>query len=155
MAGAGQVHLKLFNPAPSKRRTVLLFLFRDRTRTPLERLAETWEGDLQQIWAALAKPDGYEQYTLTDFFEARLAAARLAARHRCSPAHSVGRTLHPAQMAAGRDHQPPGADQPAMAQRTLNCLPVCTTLNCLPVCTATALQPLPALCPQPGQQAEG
>ena len=67
------MHLKLFNPAPNKRRTVLLFLFRDRTRTPLERLVATWEGDLQQIWDVLAKPDGYEQYSFTDFFEVYLA----------------------------------------------------------------------------------
>lgn len=30
-------------PAPNRRRTVLLFVFRDRTRTPQERLVETWE----------------------------------------------------------------------------------------------------------------
>lgn len=70
------MHLKLFNPAPHKRRTVLLFLFRDRTRTPLERLVQTWEGDLQQIWATLAKPQGYEQYSFTDFFEVLLAWPR-------------------------------------------------------------------------------
>ena len=87
MAVQGQVHLKLFNPAPNKRRTVLLFLFRDRTRTPLERLAETWEGDLQQIWAALAKPDGYEQFSFADFFEARPAGCHGVATWRPSLPH--------------------------------------------------------------------
>ena len=64
-----QVHLKLFNPAPGRRRTVLLFLFRDRTRTPLSLLQQTWQGDLQQIWSTIAKPEGLEQSSLEDFFE--------------------------------------------------------------------------------------
>ena len=64
-----QVHLKLFNPAPERRRTVLLFLFRDRTRTPLSLLQQTWQGDLQQIWSTIAKPEGLEQSSLDDFFE--------------------------------------------------------------------------------------
>ena len=64
-----QVNLKLFTPAPNRRRTVLLFVFRDRTRTPLARLTETWEEDLRQMWAAITKPPDYEQLSFTDFFE--------------------------------------------------------------------------------------
>ena len=67
-----QVNLKLFTPAPNKRRTVLLFVFRDRTRTPLPRLVETWEADLAQMWAGITKPPQYEASSLTDFFEARV-----------------------------------------------------------------------------------
>ena len=66
-----QVNLKLFTPAPNKRRTVLLFVFRDRTRTPLPRLVETWEADLAQMWAGITKPPQYEASSFTDFFEAR------------------------------------------------------------------------------------
>lgn len=33
-----QVNLKLFAPTPGARRTVLLFVFRDRTKTPLDKL---------------------------------------------------------------------------------------------------------------------
>lgn len=64
-----QVNLKLFTPAPNKRRTVLLFVFRDRTRTPLARLIETWEEDLRQMWASITKPPDYEGCDITDFFE--------------------------------------------------------------------------------------
>lgn len=68
-----QVNLKLFTPAPNKRRTVLLFVFRDRTRTPLQRIIETWEEDLRQMWVAITKPPNYEQYSFTDFFEVSAA----------------------------------------------------------------------------------
>ncbi len=66
---APQVNLKLFTPAPGKRRTVLLFVFRDRTRTPLARLIETWEEDLHRMWEGIPKPSQYENTTVTDFFE--------------------------------------------------------------------------------------
>ncbi|KAL4442065.1 hypothetical protein ABPG77_011326 [Micractinium sp. CCAP 211/92] len=69
-----QVNLKLFQPAPNRRRTVLLFVFRDRTRTPLEKLIETWEADLQRMWDGIAKPPQYEQYGIKDFFELQYAA---------------------------------------------------------------------------------
>ena len=44
----------LLQPAPERRRTVLLFVFRDRTRTPLEKLIETWEADLARMWQVRA-----------------------------------------------------------------------------------------------------
>ncbi|KAL4858391.1 Protein ROOT HAIR DEFECTIVE 3 [Chlorella vulgaris] len=69
-----QVNLKLFQPAPSRRRTVLLFVFRDRTKTPLEKLVDTWEGDLQRMWDSITKPPQYEDAALTDFFELQYAA---------------------------------------------------------------------------------
>jgi hypothetical protein len=71
------VNLKLFTPAPNKRRTVLLFVFRDRTRTPLSRLIETWEEDLRQMWAAITKPPDYDQYSFADFFEVGSCAGRI------------------------------------------------------------------------------
>lgn len=67
-----QVNLKLFQPAPHRRRTLLLFVFRDRTRTPLPMLIETWEADLARMWAAIAKPLQYERSCLSDFFEVGL-----------------------------------------------------------------------------------
>ena len=69
-----QVNLKLFQPAPGKRRTILMFVFRDRTKTPLEKLKETWEIDLQRMWDNLAKPPAYEDSSLEDFFEIQYAA---------------------------------------------------------------------------------
>lgn len=64
-----QVNLKLFTPAPGSRRTVLLFVFRDRTKTPLARLVEAWDNDLARMWAGIAKPPEYEGTTVDDFFE--------------------------------------------------------------------------------------
>ncbi|KAL6774184.1 hypothetical protein ACKKBG_A24075 [Auxenochlorella protothecoides x Auxenochlorella symbiontica] len=69
-----QVNLKLFQPAAGQRRTVLLFVFRDRTRTPLDLLRSTWEVDLVRMWEGIAKPPAYEGLPLTDFFEVQYAA---------------------------------------------------------------------------------
>ena len=71
-----QVNLKLFAPDPNKQKTVLLFVFRDRTKTPLSRLVETWEADLNQMWDSLTKPPQYEGKSFTDFFEASLLLGR-------------------------------------------------------------------------------
>ena len=68
----GQVNLKLFAPDPNKQRTVLLFVFRDRTKTPLPRLIQTWEEDLAQMWHSITKPAQYQGSSFTDFFEAGL-----------------------------------------------------------------------------------
>lgn len=65
---------QLLQPAPGRRRTVLLFVFRDRTKTPLEKLVETWEADLGRMWESIAKPPQYEESALTDFFELQYAA---------------------------------------------------------------------------------
>ncbi len=64
-----QVNLKLFSPAPNRRRTVLLFVFRDRTRTPLPKLVEVWTNDLERMWESIAKPPQFAESLLTDFFE--------------------------------------------------------------------------------------
>jgi len=69
-----QVNLKLFQPAVGAKRTVLLFVFRDRTKTPLDKLKETWEADLQRMWAAIAKPQAYESSSISDFFDMQYAA---------------------------------------------------------------------------------
>ena len=69
-----QVNLKLFQPAPGARRTVLLFVFRDRTRTPLDLLCSTWETDLRGIWESIAKPPQYESLAFSDFFDVQYAA---------------------------------------------------------------------------------
>jgi hypothetical protein len=53
---------------------VLLFVFRDRTKTPLERLVETWGADLGRMWQGITKPPQYEGASLADFFDLRYAA---------------------------------------------------------------------------------
>lgn len=65
------MNLKLFAPTPLIKRTVLLFVFRDKTKTPLKRLIETWEEDLQQIWSSITKPTAYENCSLPDLFQVR------------------------------------------------------------------------------------
>lgn len=73
-----QVNLKLFAPSRkdsvAPKRTVLLFVFRDKTKTPLEKLKETWEGDLYRMWEGMTKPPGFENSTLEEFFLVRYAA---------------------------------------------------------------------------------
>jgi hypothetical protein len=46
---AVQVNLKLFQPAPGKRKTCILFVIRDRTRTPFPKLCSD-SADLDVIW---------------------------------------------------------------------------------------------------------
>ena len=48
---------------------MLLFVFRDRTKTPMARLVETWAADLERIWAAITKPPECEDTRVEDFFE--------------------------------------------------------------------------------------
>ena len=74
---ASQVNLKLFTPAPNKRKTVLLFVFRDMTRTPLQQLQATWEEDLQKMWTSITKPPHYDAYSFYDFFEVTASRTRL------------------------------------------------------------------------------
>lgn len=80
-----QVNLKLFTPAPGRKRTVLLFVFRDRTRTPLSRLVETWEEDLGRMWAAIPKPPQYDATSVSDFFDVRFT------HHQMSVTRKIGR----------------------------------------------------------------
>ena len=68
----GQVNLKLFTPEPNKRKTVLLFVLRDMTKTPLKQLKTTWEEDLHRMWASITKPPDYDSYSFSDFFEVSL-----------------------------------------------------------------------------------
>ncbi|GLC63350.1 hypothetical protein PLESTF_000026900 [Pleodorina starrii] len=69
-----QVNLKLFSPDPDRKRSVLLFVIRDKTKTPLPRLVEVLQADLDRMWDSIAKPQVYEGSKLTDFFEVQFAA---------------------------------------------------------------------------------
>ncbi|KAH8492666.1 hypothetical protein H0E87_022039 [Populus deltoides] len=53
------------------RKTTLLFVLRDQTPTPLERLKHILRRDIDQIWAAAAKP---KAQTLGDFFNVEIIA---------------------------------------------------------------------------------
>jgi hypothetical protein len=77
---------------------VLLFVFRDRTRTPLPRLVETWEADLGQMWAGITKPQQYEGSSFADFFEAR--PAQRACRHTAAPVACASPGVRPTSSAS-------------------------------------------------------
>lgn len=64
-----QVNLKLFLTAPTKNKTVLLIVIRDRTRTPHEKICGDMRRDLDTIWASLVKPPEYADSSLDEFFE--------------------------------------------------------------------------------------
>ena len=65
-----QVNLKVFNP----RKTTLVFVIRDKSRTPLERLRENLREDLDRIWAGITKPDRLRDAAFDDFFRLEFVA---------------------------------------------------------------------------------
>lgn len=65
-----QVNLRLFTP----RKTTLLFVIRDKSRTPEERLKETLVEDLTRIWDGIAKPERHASSSFTDFFDVQFTA---------------------------------------------------------------------------------
>lgn len=65
-----QVNLRLFDP---ERKTTLLFVIRDKSKTPMENLTTVLENDLQDIWAKIPKPDGLVDKLLTDYFDIEYA----------------------------------------------------------------------------------
>ena len=69
-----QVNLKLFTPSPKNKKTVLVFVIRDKSKTPLEKLAEVLEQDMLRIWDSIIKPAEYQQTSFHDFFEVRFEA---------------------------------------------------------------------------------
>jgi len=66
-----EVNLKVFSP---EKKTVLLFVIRDRSKTPLERLVENLQGDLETIWRGITKPERYVNSALTDLFELKFTS---------------------------------------------------------------------------------
>jgi hypothetical protein len=64
-----QVNLKLFAPEPNRRRTVLLFVIRDKSKTPLSKLVEVLSEDVHKMWDTISKPPQYTDSKIDDFFE--------------------------------------------------------------------------------------
>jgi hypothetical protein len=67
------VNLKLFGKEQHRRKTVLLFVIRDKSKTPLTKLVETLERDLTSIWDSVSKPPAFKDTSLFDLFEVRQA----------------------------------------------------------------------------------
>ncbi|KAI3455556.1 hypothetical protein Pfo_012219 [Paulownia fortunei] len=65
-----QVMMRLFSP----RKTTLLFVIRDKTRTPLENLEPVLREDIQKIWDAVPKPEVHKETPLSEFFNVEVVA---------------------------------------------------------------------------------
>ncbi|KAL6563296.1 Cell wall protein rhd3 [Orobanche hederae] len=62
-----QVMMRLFSP----RKTTLMFVIRDKTRTPLENLEPVLREDIQKIWDSVPKPQAHKETPLSEFFNVR------------------------------------------------------------------------------------
>ncbi|KAG9143297.1 hypothetical protein Leryth_010214 [Lithospermum erythrorhizon] len=65
-----QVMMRLFSP----RKTTLIFVIRDKTRTPMEHLEPVLRDDIQKIWDAVPKPEALKETPLSDFFNVEVVA---------------------------------------------------------------------------------
>ncbi|KAL6654029.1 hypothetical protein ACP70R_007494 [Stipagrostis hirtigluma subsp. patula] len=65
-----QVLLRLFSP----RKTTLMLVIRDRTKTPLEYLTQALREDMQKIWDDIPKPEIYKEAPLSEFFNVEVTA---------------------------------------------------------------------------------
>ncbi|XP_031092080.1 protein ROOT HAIR DEFECTIVE 3-like [Ipomoea triloba] len=65
-----QVMMRLFSP----RKTTLLFVIRDKTRTPLENLEPVLREDIQKIWDTVPKPEAHKETPLSEFFNVEVVA---------------------------------------------------------------------------------
>nr|GEV70739.1 protein root hair defective 3-like [Tanacetum cinerariifolium] len=65
-----QVMLRLFSP----RKTTLMFVIRDKTRTPLEILEPVLREDIQKIWDTVPKPEAHKHTPLSEFFNVQVVA---------------------------------------------------------------------------------
>lgn len=65
-----QVMMRLFSP----RKTTLLFVIRDKTKTPLEYLEPVLREDIQKIWDTVSKPQALKDTPLSEFFYVEVVA---------------------------------------------------------------------------------
>ncbi|KAL4386024.1 hypothetical protein GQ457_09G004330 [Hibiscus cannabinus] len=65
-----QVMMRLFSP----RKTTLLFVIRDKTKTPLEYLEPILREDIQKIWNVVSKPAAHKDAILSEFFNVEVTA---------------------------------------------------------------------------------
>ncbi|KAG9455655.1 hypothetical protein H6P81_000163 [Aristolochia fimbriata] len=65
-----QVMMRLFSP----RKTTLLFVIRDKTKTPLEALEPVLREDIEKIWDNVPKPQAHKETPLSEFFNVEVVA---------------------------------------------------------------------------------
>ena len=66
-----EVNLKVFSP---EKKIVLLFVIRDRSKTPFERLVEGLKTDLESIWRGITKPERYANSSIGDLFDLKFTS---------------------------------------------------------------------------------
>eukprot|EP00249_Psilotum_nudum_P022102 c28372_g1_i1 orf=326-2764(-) len=65
-----QAMMRLFTP----RKSTLLFVIRDKTKTPLEILAPILQIDVEKIWDSVFKPEKHKNTPLSEFFNVEITA---------------------------------------------------------------------------------
>ncbi|CAI9267809.1 unnamed protein product [Lactuca saligna] len=55
-------------------KTTLMFVIRDKTRTPLENLEPVLREDIQKIWDSVPKPEAHKHTPLSDLFNVEVVA---------------------------------------------------------------------------------
>nr|XP_009388548.2 PREDICTED: LOW QUALITY PROTEIN: protein ROOT HAIR DEFECTIVE 3 homolog 2-like [Musa acuminata subsp. malaccensis] len=65
-----QAMMRLFSP----RKTTLLFVIRDKTKTPLEHLEQVLREDIQKIWDTVYRPQAHKETLLSEFFNVEVTA---------------------------------------------------------------------------------
>lgn len=65
-----QVMMRLFSP----RKTTMLFVIRDKSKTPLENLEPILREDIQKIWDTVPKPHAHKETPLSEFFNVQVVA---------------------------------------------------------------------------------
>jgi len=60
-----QVNFKLFHPT----KTVLLFIIRDRSKTPKDKLEQVLREDMEKLWDSINKPEKHRDSQLQEFFD--------------------------------------------------------------------------------------
>ncbi|VAI47151.1 unnamed protein product [Triticum turgidum subsp. durum] len=65
-----EVLMRLFSP----RKTTLLLVIRDKTKTPVEYLAQALKEDIHKIWDSVPKPEVFKKAALSEFFNVEVTA---------------------------------------------------------------------------------
>ena len=66
-----QVNLKLFcsNNKTTTKKTKLVFVIRDRSKTPIELLEKALKEDVEQVWQSIKKPEHFANSDVSEFFD--------------------------------------------------------------------------------------
>ena len=66
-----QVNLKLFcsNNKTATNKTKLVFVIRDRSKTPIELLEKALKEDVEQVWQSIKKPEHFANSDVSEFFD--------------------------------------------------------------------------------------